>query len=408
MVIILYDSSGFTYDIAQIHILCIVFLFFILYDTVMLSLKRPFLVVSQLIEQPTWGGDYILSMKGWSNTPRLQGKRIGQSYELCGRSKLLISVTDTDFERFWPEFTTAEGVVLQDPDSHLQEGKDYVRVSQIVKHMPLLLKMNQAYGNSFQLHIKPNQTHPHWKPKPESWYYFEPGLVTFGIKEGIDVNEYKNVCLAVQAEMKRLSAEVHAGNMPVDQARARAQEFIAQNNPKQFVNLHETKKDSIIDLSMGAVHHSWEEDRDRFPNGNIVYEIQLDVMDPVCTIRSFDQAKMKNDGSIRKIHVEDYFEYIDTDPAANNIQNATRTPDGNSLLKTPYYSMDALELTGTITDKTGKSFVHLFVREGAATVKCADGEVRVGQGHSCFIPQEAGSYSVEPETAKAVLLKSYL
>lgn len=374
----------------------------------MFSLKRPFLVIPCLIEQPTWGGDYILEMKGWSSLPQLQGKKIGQSYELFGRSKLLLTVNDTDFNRFLPEFIAADGNLINNPEFHLVEGKDYIAVSHIVKHMPMLLKMNQAYGNSFQLHIKPGVVDPHWKPKPESWYYFEPGLVSFGIKKGIDIEEYKKTCILVDNEMNRLSMLVKSGEMTLEDATRSAEAFIKDNNPKQYVNLHETQKDSIIDLSAGAVHHSWEEDRVKFPRGNILYEIQLDVMDPLCTIRSFDQGKMKSDGSIRKIHIDDYFKYIDTSDYANNIQNATRVQEGKSLLKTPYYSMDRIELTHELGDRTGKSFCHLFVREGAVEVKGEEGMVRVGQGHSCFLPAEAGFFKIIPQTAKAVILKSYI
>jgi len=374
----------------------------------MTSLKRPFLVISQLIEQPTWGGDYILKMKKWSELPEVKGKKIGQSYELYGRSKLLIGITDTDFNRFLPEYSSADGKVIDNPDFHLIEGKDYFVVSHIEKHMPLLLKMNQAYGNSFQLHIKPGTVHPYWKPKPESWYYFEPGLVTFGLKKDININEYKAACHLVNNEMNRLSNVIRAGELTLESAQEQADVFISRHNPKDFVNLHKTQKDSILDLSMGGVHHSWEEDRVRFPQGNIVYEIQADVMDPLCTIRSFDQGKIKSDGSIRKIHIDDYFEFVDTDPSVNDIANAIRVPDGQSLLKTPFYSMDILEITQEISDFTDKSFCHLFVREGAIEVEGAEGTVRVGQGHSCFLPQVAGFFKIRPETTKAVVLKSYI
>lgn len=374
----------------------------------MISQKRPYLIVPFLIEQPTWGGDYILGLKGWSAHENLQNKKIGQSYELFGRSKLLLTITDTDFNRFLPEFGSADGMGTANQDSHLVEGKDYVVISQLVKYMPLLVKMNQAYGNSFQLHIKPGVTHPHWKPKPESWYYFEPGLVTFGIKNGIEIDEYKRMCHAVNNMMTQLSHQVVAQELSLVDAQKQAQEFIQSHDPHRFVNLHETQKDSIIDLSGGAVHHSWEENREKFPRGNILYEVQLDVMDPLCTIRSFDQGKIKSDGGIRKIHIDDYFEFIDTDPSHNDIRNATFTRQGDRLLQTPYYNMDVVEVAGETSGTTGNSFVHLFVKEGIAEVSTNEGQVRVGTGHSCFIPQPAGFYKMKSFGQSATLLKTYL
>src|SRR6185437_8295859 len=59
-------------------------------------------------------------------------------------------------------------------------------VSERGPQLALLIKYTQALGNSFQVHIKDGVTHPQWKPKPESWYYFEPGLITLGVKPGID------------------------------------------------------------------------------------------------------------------------------------------------------------------------------------------------------------------------------
>ncbi len=373
----------------------------------MISSKRPYLIVPKLIEQPTWGGDYILKLKNWNELAELKEKKIGQSYELFGRSKLLVDITDTDFNRFLPEFGTADGLG-ETSEFHLVEGKDYITLAHLERNMPLLIKINQAYGNSFQLHIKPGTAHPHWKPKPESWFYFEPGLVTFGLKKGINIEDYKRVCHEINDMMSRLSNQIKAGEKSFEDARKESAEFIAACDPHQYVNLHETQKDSIIDLSMGAIHHSWEEDRTRYPQGNVVYEVQQDVMDPLCTIRSFDQGKFKSDGSIRKIHIDDYFQYIDADPAHNDIANGARAREGNSILKTPYYSMDIIETDSQSSQTTGNSFAHLFVKEGSVEVNTDHGMVRVGTGHSCFLPHEAGFYKIKSMQGKAVVLKTYI
>ena len=46
-------------------------------------------VQDELIEQPSWGGRYIVDLKGLSNDPQWAGKRVGQSYELAKASKLI-------------------------------------------------------------------------------------------------------------------------------------------------------------------------------------------------------------------------------------------------------------------------------------------------------------------------------
>ena len=118
-----------------------------------------------------------------------KGKKIGQSYELYGKSKLAVNITDSSDKKFTPEFSflqirdaefiTLSDLVKENPADMLGE-KVYTQFGE----MPLLIKFTQALGNSFQLHIKPDQQSEKWQPKAESWYYFEKGLLTFGIKKG--------------------------------------------------------------------------------------------------------------------------------------------------------------------------------------------------------------------------------
>ncbi|MBI1862579.1 hypothetical protein HYS00_00495 [Candidatus Microgenomates bacterium] len=372
----------------------------------MISSKRPYLVIPLLIEQPTWGGDYILTMKKWIQNPSLMAKKIGQSYELFGRSKLQVNITDTTDPRFAPEMGNAEGRPIE--DLGLTEDRDYIQLSRIIPHMPLLIKFTQAAGNSFQMHVKPGTSHERWKPKPESWYYFEDGLISCGVKPGADIGRYKEVCLEIEAMMKDLSAKVQNSDMSISDALRTSKEKIKELNPWQFVNILETKKDDLIDLSEGGIHHSWEEDRTRAPLGNVVYEVQVDVMDPYCTIRSFDQGKIKEDGTIREIHVDDYFRYIDTRADHNDIKYLSRTRKDDNLLTTPYYSLDIIELSGRSPQEISHSFHHLFVKSGSVRVECGDGSVMVTAGHSCIVPGQAGTYTLTSRAPQSVILKTYI
>ena len=51
-------------------------------------LAKIYLIIPKLIEQPTWGGDYILNFKNWQNQDVFKGLKIGQSYELYSETKL--------------------------------------------------------------------------------------------------------------------------------------------------------------------------------------------------------------------------------------------------------------------------------------------------------------------------------
>ncbi|MCA9371831.1 hypothetical protein KC726_02940 [Candidatus Woesebacteria bacterium] len=370
--------------------------------------NRPFLVVPKLVEQPTWGGTYLAKLKGWQKRAALQNTRIGQTYELSGSSQLAVELSDSNDERFVEEGVVAARVISlknlinSDPKAILGE-----KVYNNHGKMPLLIKLNQAKGNSFQLHVRNGVVDDRWRPKPESWYFLEDGYISCGVRDDADVREYKAVCQEIEKHMKDLSERVVIGELLVSQAREDAITFISQRDPHRFVNLQHTSKHELIDLSLGGIHHSWEEDSEN-PLGNILFEIQYDVMDEFCTIRSFDQGKIKDDGTIREIHIDDYFKYIDTRPQNNNVTNLKPTPQGETLLATPYYNLDLLDIQQTRTINVHDSFHHMYVRDGVVEITSYSGvKIRVSRGHSCFIPYCVGSYTVQP-VEPSVLLKSYI
>jgi mannose-6-phosphate isomerase class I len=367
-----------------------------------MNTNRPYLIIPELIEQPTWGGDYILKLKQWDTLPAFIGKKIGQSYELTGRSKVSTDVTDSTQPYF-------DAPSLSLPELH-DELSSIVGplVQQRFQGMPLLIKLNQAAGNSFQLHLKPGQTHARWKPKPESWYFLENGYISCGLEENRSLQQYKQTCVNIADKMRELSGQVHSSQKTIDQAREEARIFIQKQNPWQYIQRHHVKKHDLIDLSQGGIHHSWEENREEYPLGNIVYEVQIDVMDEFCTIRSFDQGKMKDDGTIREIHIDDYFTYLDSAPESNRFENVKRTRKGKNLLNTSYYALDILEIDSTEKQSISNSFHHLYVQEGEVEVWGGDGMVRITQGHSCFVPYFLNNYEIRSKKNGSVVLKTYI
>jgi mannose-6-phosphate isomerase class I len=376
--------------------------------------KRPYLVVPLLVEQPTWGGSYIASYKGWQTLSSLSGKNIGQSFELYGQSTVSFDIFDSSDPHFLPAGKGIPDTKSQQTISlfdEVAEAKGLVvgpYVWQTWQAMPILIKFTQAKGNSFQLHAKPSQATARWKPKAESWYFFEKGILTYGVNQKTKLEDYKKTCHEIDDKMKSLSTLVTSGKMTVSDAKKEAKEWIDKKNPWQYINVHEVAKDTLIDLSPGGLHHSWEDRPEITPDGNIVYEVQQDVADDDCTLRSFDQGKFKDDGTIRTIYIDDYFSLLDPDPQKNDIKNATLTPVGSSLLKTKNYSMDVLTVTNTIKESIGDSFVHLFVKEGKATITGPDGVVHIHKGHSCFIPHNSETYTIQAVDGPATLIKTYI
>lgn len=393
---------------------------------------KPYVLIPTLIEQPTWGGDYISTLKSIED-PTISSMILGQSYELHEFSKVSTRMTTEDRPTLEladpkdPKQTQAtvlndEPVLLQtlidqDPDAYL--GKN--SVIKFGNKINTLIKLNQARGNSYQLHVVTPTADGRWQPKPESWYFLEPGVVTLGVRPEIDWSEYEHSCQMIDAKAQELSQKLRHAEIDPKTAEQELQDFIEKHDPAQFVNRIVVKKNTGIDLSSGGVHHSWEEDMEQFPLGNVVYEVQLNVYDPECTIRSFDKGKIKPDGSVREVHVADYFEYIDRSPQANNPQTHFRAGEivkkaptyrVTSIYKTPFYALEEISLNQEISNqftRTNNSFHHIFVREGNLQIKTPERTITVTTGFSGFIPAAIGQYALKPfKCTHAVVLKTYV
>lgn len=365
--------------------------------------NAPWQVKDELIEQPSWGGRYIIDLKGLTDDPQWTGKKVGQSYELAAASTLLDPNGGAE--------VTLKALIGRDPSGFLGQKA----LEKFGPELSLLIKLTQAKGNSFQVHLPEGKTLGHWVPKPEAWFYLAPGLYTFGLKAGTDFEAYSRVLHTIDDEMGRLSREVQSGRFTVAEARAQAQERIQSLDPFAYVNLVEAQADDVIDLTAGGIHHSWEDDSVRFPDGNLVYEVQVDVPDDQCSMRGFDKGKILDDGSLRPTHVADYLATIIQDPAHNQLSQHIRKPEviaetggakTESLFRTAHFHTDRLSVTAgqSLPQSLADGFHHLFVHAGTASV----GGLTLAQGRSYVLPASLGEYIVAAGDTDAVLLKTYL
>jgi hypothetical protein len=368
-----------------------------------MPLTKPWQVEDELIEQPSWGGRYIIDLKGLSDSPEWTGKKVGQSYELAGTSKLIdpatgLSTLFTDLINANPKEWLGEPILKK-------YGSD----------ISLLIKLTQAKGNSFQVHLPEGKSLKYWRPKPEAWFYLAPGLFTFGLKPGTSYEAYSNVLRTIDDHMHRLSDEVTFGKRSVEDARHQASHRIASLNPLSYVNVVHAQTDDIVDLTAGGIHHSWEEDNVNYPEGNLVYEVQIDVQDEYCSMRGFDKGKILDDGKLRSTHVDDYLATIEQDSYHNDLSQHVRQPgiisdkDGakiESIFRTPYFNLDRLTIApgGYASLSTAEGFHHLFVHAGSAKV----GDTTLVQGRSYVVPAAAADYKVDVPTDEVVLLKTFL
>lgn len=364
--------------------------------------KGAWRVQDELIEQPSWGGRYIIDQKGLSDDPAWAGKKVGQSYELAKESKLI--------DPFTGAMTSLKDLIAADAVAFL--GKKVV--DKFGSDLSLLIKLTQAKGNSFQVHLPEGKKLGHWLPKPEAWFYLGPGLYTFGLKKGTSFEAFSQVLRSIDDEMHRLSHEVKEGKRTVDDARGQAKARIETLNPYAYVNVVEAETDDVIDLTAGGIHHSWEEDNARFPEGNLVYEVQVDVKDEYCSMRGFDKGKFLDDGSLRATHVDDYLATIEHDDEHNDLSRHIGKPkpvsdDGvtkvESLFRTPYFNCDRITLTSHdhFPQSLADGFHHVYVHSGS----CKIGDQTLKQGESYVVPAALGEYSLAAVDA-AVLFKTYL
>ena len=370
----------------------------------------PYIIEPFLIPQPTWGGKYIAQKKGWSEQETLKDIKIGQSYELFGKSRVYPSITDTNDPSFLPlikniasknSATPLTDLISKDPEGFL--GSD---IASRFTTIPILIKFTQARGNSFQLHASHLAKQTKWKPKSETWYFLEPGMCTYGLSDVSRVSQYKAVCMAINDYMHTLSDKVKNNTITLSEAQEQSQSFIREQNPWRFVNAIHTNPFDCIDLSNGGIHHSWEDSPDLLL-GNIVYEVQEDVSDEESTLRSFDQGKFLPDGSIRELTIEDYFSLIDTNPEHNAVESTLSNIQNGKLVENDFYAV----YSSTTTQKTilpqQNSFQHIFITNGIVSLESSVGSVLLHSGHSAVIPYSVGDFAVIPTHTSASYILTY-
>lgn len=383
--------------------------------------QRAYLVIPKLIIQPTWGGSYIAGFKNIRDREPFRSIKIGQSYELFSSSNVSLATDSSD-----PSFV---GEIVLPQDTHKKTSPpNTIALADLIAANPqavlgtaqkdalgikLLIKFTQALGNSFQLHVKEGVSDTYWKSKPESWYFFEPGSITLGVKRSINWEEYENKVSQLNDEMLVLSFKVRSKTIGFTEAKMYIEKLLATYNPWQFVNVLDTPKNTLIDLTPCGIHHSWEENP-KLPQGNIVYELQVDISDSSSTIRNFDKGKMQEDGTVRPLHIEEYFRYIDRSESANDPTSHLRKPklitesdvfSRNRMMENKYYTLDEVvfKKAGSFSETIG-AFRHVFVKSGAIQLTTGTTTISIGRGHSAFIPAGVLRYTAAAEGETVVLI----
>ncbi len=237
-------------------------------------------------------------------------------------------------------------------------------------------------------------------------------------KKGVDWDVYRAMVTELDGHLQGVAAKVKDGSVLYEEANEMIAILVKRYNPWQYVNLVRVEKGTLLDLSPCGIHHSWEEDLETIPLGNVLYEIQLNVMDDVATLRSFDKGKMSKSGALRPLQIDEYFKYADRSDKANDPKTHMRsakmiknTPEYSHerILETKYYSMDRVTFVSksSVFESAFDSFRHVFVRAGSVSVTAGGVSVIATAGHSLFVPAGCASYSIKAGEPKTEILISY-
>lgn len=366
-----------------------------------------YFVIPQLIEQPTWGGSYIGDSKGISKYLTTKKIKVGQSYEFFSGSYIAPAkdVEKMKNEKI-PFYLKKAGAKKPELVNKLKSIKELSKsdLKQIFgkNRIPdILIKFTQAKGNSFQLH--PSKKSGKYKPKPESWFFFEKGRATLGLRPNIDLELYKATLEHICNKTEELSKAVKKKKMKIDQARKELRSIIEIGQPLNFVNYVKLDTNQVVENYTGGVHHSWEEDENEIPNGNIVYEVQLDVADDESVIRAFDKGKLMDDGSYREVDIDNYFKHLDTSGLYNDptrfikkpiILKETASYSLKKVFDSSYYQMDELNVFKTY-EVEDLGFRHLFVRSGEGTLQTENEKITLRKGWSYLLTPDIKEVTIK-------------
>lgn len=370
-----------------------------------------YFVVPQLIEQPTWGGEYIAQLKGISKLLESKNLRIGQSYEFFHNTYLVpakdVEKLKTEKLPFALKKSNSKDIEMVNKIKSLKKLTDLELKTIFGKNkLPeILIKFTQAKGNSYQIH--PGRKTDKYKPKAESWYFFEKGRATLGLRPNVDLELYRATLEHIFEKTKELSKQVRSSKISIEQARRELKSIIEMGQPNNYVNYIKLDINHVVENYVGGLHHSWEEDDNEIPAGNIVYEVQQDVADDESTIRGYDKGKLLDDGTYRDVDIESYFKYLDTSNLYNDAQRYLKKPiilketSSYSLRKvfeSPNYQMDELNVFKNY-EVEDLGFRHIFVRSGEGTLKTENETITLRKGWSYIITPDIKEINIKKDKA---------
>jgi len=287
-------------------------------------------------KQIIWGGTRLAREYG-KGTP---GEKIAESWELTSREDgdNMIVGGECDGKPF---------------SEYLSENPDAVGTKYKGDRFPLLIKLIDAEADlSIQVHPDDKYAREHTTDlgKTEMWYIVDalPGAhIIYGMKE-----KYP---------------------------RKVVEKAIADGTLEELMNYVPVKKGEAYFIPSGTVH--------AICRGILIAEIQQNSN---ITYRVYDYNRRQPDGSLRKLHIEDALNVLDTvDPADVPYESG-----GDIIAKCKYFTVKKIENENRELVAGEGSFVHLLCTDGDAKVTCGGADYPISRGEGLFIPAGLGKFTL--------------
>ena len=303
-------------------------------------MKTP-LKLRPVTKQIIWGGTRLAREYG-KGTP---GEKIAESWELTSREDGVNIISGGEYD----------GKLFSE---YLGENPDAVGTKYKGDRFPLLIKLIDAEADlSIQVHPDDKYAREHTTDlgKTEMWYIVDalPGAhIIYGMKE-------------------KYPREV-------------VEKAITSGTLESLMNYVPVKKGETYFIPSGTVH--------AICRGILIAEIQQDSN---ITYRVYDYNRRQPDGTLRKLHIEDALNVLET----VDLSDVPYEKGGDVIAKCRYFTVHKYEDEKRELSAGAGSFIHLLTVGGNAKISCDGAEYALSLGEGLFIPAGLGEFTLDADGA---------
>lgn len=178
------------------------------------------------------------------------------------------------------------------------------------------------------------------------------------------------------------NAEIVIGHHAKDHEEVK--EMILNKRWKEFIRVIPIKKGDFFQINPGCLH--------AIKGGTLILETQ---QNSDITYRVYDYDRLSN-GKPRQLHIEKSIDVIEAPFVPVPVLGMTETGKGyhkQNLITCDFYSVNKLEIKGTVSFTQEKPFLNVSVLDGSGRI---DG-IKIKKGDHFILPANYGTYVLEGE-----------